>query len=230
MIKKTIFTVAILLKVVFCIGQTTELQDSLKSKSDWTFYEIEDVGQIAIPPTMELRDKDSMISQLYDSLYLFYNNILKIKFDKPQIVFQPNVMNSFKKEANPRYSRIIINYQKGQKGDYNKYNHVFNFTQKKKNEIDKGIKEKTVSEMPAMDVKLIKWNPVEFGNINGLTYIKVSFIRKMNDNPEVYVEQYNFFNYDEIVEIIISYRLIERDIWESDFSKIINTFDFKTRK
>lgn len=37
MIKKTIFSVAILLKVVFCLGQTTELQDSLKSQADWIF-------------------------------------------------------------------------------------------------------------------------------------------------------------------------------------------------
>lgn len=94
------------------------------------------------------------------------------------------------------------------------------------------MKNDLVTEMKSsgMDVKLVKWYPIEYGSINGLSYIKSSFTRQMGDNPVVKVVGYEFFNSDETLEIIISYRLIESKLWESDFNKIVNTFDFKIRK
>ena len=60
--------------------------------------------------------------------------------------------------------------------------------------------------------------------VNRMNALKFTYSRTCRDNPEIYVEQYKFFNSDQIVEIILSYRLTESDRWEKDFSRIIDTF------
>jgi hypothetical protein len=69
-----------------------------------------------------------------------------------------------------------------------------------------------------------------FGSVNGFSYIKMSFIRQIGNNPSVKVFGYRFFNYDEEVELTISYRVPESNLWEEDFEKIIDTFSFTTKK
>jgi len=84
--------------------------------------------------------------------------------------------------------------------------------------------------MSSASIKLIYWYPSEFGSVNGLSFIKISYTRQMADNPVVKVDSYKFFNTDEAVEITLSYRLSERELWENDFMNVINTFSFKTKK
>ena len=91
----------------------------------------------------------------------------------------------------------------------------------------KYFKEQAVNEMKVTNTTLVQWFPLYFGNVNGYSYIKTSFTRQMGSNPIVKVMRYSFFNSNESVNIIISYRMSEGDIWGADFNKIINTFKFK---
>ena len=84
--------------------------------------------------------------------------------------------------------------------------------------------------MRKMNIKLVKWDPIEFGKINGLSYLKISFSRQMEDNPDVKVDKYSFFNSDEAVEITLSYRLSESDTWAPDLGKVPGTFNFYLKK
>ena len=115
-------------------------------------------------------------------------------------------------------------------GDFYKWNEKYEFTNSEYKELDEYFKDEVVTPMTLMNIKLINWYPLEFGNVNGLSYIKISFTRQMANNPIVKVIGYKFFNTDEAVEITLSYRLSESEIWEADFSKVINTFSFKTKK
>lgn len=196
----------------------------------WTLFEIENIGQLAIPPSLELRDDNSFTALAADIIYDSYVTHKKIKMTKSQLVFQPKGSNELDKEAFSKYSRILINYNKGEYGDFYKWNEKYEFTNSEYKELDEYFKDEVVTPMTLMNIKLINWYPLEFGNVNGLSYIKISFTRQMANNPIVKVIGYKFFNTDEAVEITLSYRLSESEIWEADFSKVINTFSFKTKK
>lgn len=208
------------------------LSESVQSEipETWTLYEIENIGQLAIPSTLELRDDNSFTALAADIIHDSYVTHKKIEMTKSQLVFQPKGSNELDKEAFSKYSRILINYNKGEYGDFYKWNEKYEFTDSEYKELDEYFKDEVVTPMSLMNIKLINWYPLEFGNVNGLSYIKISFTRQMANNPIVKVVGYKFFNTDEAVEITLSYRLSESEIWESDFSNVINTFSFKTKK
>lgn len=208
------------------------LRESTQSEipKTWTLYEIENIGQLAVPPTLELRDDNSFTALAADIIHDSYVTHKKIEMTKSQLVFQPKGSNELDKEAFSKYARIMITYSKGEYGDFYKWNEKFELTESEYKELDDYFKNEVVNPMAMMNIKLIKWYPLEFGNVNGLSYMKTSFTRQMSDNPIVKVDKYNFFNSNEAVEITLSYRITESEIWKDDFSKVINTFSFKTKK
>ena len=79
----------------------------------------------------------------------------------------------------------MITYSKGEYGDFYKWNEKFELTESEYKELDDYFKSEVVNPMAMMNIKLIKWYPLEFGNVNGLSYMKTSFTRQMSDNPIV---------------------------------------------
>jgi hypothetical protein len=200
----------------------------------WTLYEIENIGQIAIPPTLELRDENSAFALsadiIMDHVYT-YKKIDITKLVSPKLTFQPYGTDNLDKTALSKYARVLISYMQGKEGDFCKWNEKFSFPASELKEMEGYIKEHTIKQITVLgNVKLIKWYPVEFTTINRLACIKISFTRQMDNDPVVKVEQYKFCNSSESIEITISYRLSESDIWASDFSKIAGTFDFSSKK
>lgn len=211
------------------IGRLRDLIQ-LEVPKTWILYDIENIGQIALPPTLELRDDNSFVAQGMGKIQDYYVTHKKIKMLKPQIYFQPKGMDNLEKEALSKYARVLITYIKGEDGDFFKWNEKFELTDSELQELDSYFKDEVVSPMDVMNIKLIKWYPLEFGSVNGLSYMKMSFTRQMGSNPIVRVDNYKFYNSDEAIELTLSYRLSESDTWKDDFSKVIKTFDFKTRK
>ncbi len=205
------------------------LKESIQPETldKWTLYEIVNIGQLAVPPTLELRDDNSFTALASDIIRDSYVAHKRIKMVKSQLVFQPRGSNELAKEAFSKYARIMINYRKGEIGAFYKWNEKFEYTDSEYKEVDEGFRNDVVNSMVNKDFKLINWYPLEFGEINGLSYLKISFTRQMGDNPTVKVVRYNLFNSNESVEITLSYRLSESELWSSDFENVINTFSFK---
>ena len=198
----------------------------------WTKIEIKDIGSIAIPPSMELRDDNSFISLVADiSRDRIYTN-KKIEMVKPNLVIQPKGLNALNKESFQNYSRILINVSKGKPGDYYKINEKINLSTSEKKELEDFFKEEIEKLLNQMIVKhkVLKWYPVEILIINGMTTIKISYLRQMESNPPVFVQSYKFFNYDEAIEITLSYREKDSELWKSDFDIVIKTFNITNRK
>jgi hypothetical protein len=224
--KKFKFPIILLIVILIAWGLTIQTE----IPKGWTVFEIKSVGKIAIPPTMELRDDNSYISLVSDVVRDNYSVHKKIEITKPKLTFQPKGSDKLDKQALSKYSRILINYIKGEPGDFFKWNEEFDISSSEEKDLNEYFLEEVTAPMEAINMKLIKWYPLEFSSINGLSYIKQTFTRQMSDNPIVKVEKYTFFNYDESVSITLSYRLSERDMWASDFDKVINYFDFSNKK
>lgn len=224
--------------ILFSIfSQNTIKDQSLKIDipSDWLIYEIGDIGQIAIPSTLELRSKNSIhtLNQIAIKNYSVVHKKIETSLTSNfQIIFQPLGYDNGK--ISSTYQRVLIQYQKGKKGDFMKWNGASTLTSSDREEIDKKYRQNLLDAISKgkdiMKVKLISRTPIEIGKVNGLSYIKHSYTRQMGERPMVKVQTYTFYNSEEMVEITISYGLEENETTISDLDKIISTFNFTTRK
>ncbi|MCX6222569.1 MAG: hypothetical protein NTZ69_16495 [Bacteroidia bacterium] len=199
-----------------------ENQKSSDIQSDWTVYEIDKVGKVAIPPSMEIRDTNSYISLVTEVAKDYLAVHKKIALNKPSLLFQPKGTNERDKEATAKYSRIIINYYKGESGDYYKQNDQFSSSEKE--DLNNSYKQEVISSFDGFGIKLIQWFPMELVTINNIKWHKIRYIRQMSNNQPVYVECYRLNNDNEAIDLVISYRNSEKTIWENDFKKVAETF------
>lgn len=197
---------------------------------DWVHFAIKDIGAIAIPPSMELRDDNSYIALVSDIIRDNYSVKHNIEMTGSKLTFQPKGTNENDRQALSKYSRILINHIKGGAGDFFKWNEDFNISDSEKKELNDYFYNEVVAPMKSLNMKIIKWFPIEYSSINGISYMKQTFTRQMADNPIVKVEKYMFFNYDESISITLSYRLSESNIWASDFENVVKYFNFSNKK
>lgn len=200
--------------------------NSSEIPKDWITYSFIDFGKIVIPPSLELRHDNSFTELLSDRVNEYFEKTKNIKMNKPSVVFQPKGMDNLEKESYSKYSRIILGYYKGEPGDYYKPNERIELTDYELQEIDASFKKEVLAAMPLMDIKLIKWYPLEVVCINYKYCLKSSFDRQMQTNPVVHVDNYYFFNYDELLKLTLSFRIDESELWKSDFTKVLESIEF----
>lgn len=220
---KVLFTSFLLLVTFFSIyGQGSKIPP------EWSVIEISKLGSIEVPPTIELRDDGSYISQAADVLR---DNLLtqkKIELLKPNLTFQPKGVNNLQKDAIAKYARILISINKGDAGEFLSNNEVLGLTRSELEDLSSMYRQSFDEDAKKMggQAKLLKWFPIKVVKINGTAAIRISYLRQAFNNPPVFVQTYNFLNYDEKIEITLSYRENEKHLWAEDFEKSINSFRY----
>lgn len=204
------------------LKNTPKNNDQSELLSDWMVYEIEKIGTIAIPPSMEIRDENSYIALIADVVKDKISVVKKIALKKPSLIFQPRGTNERIKDATLKYSRILISYQNGESGDFYKRNEQFSLSEKV--ELNSTARQDVISSFDGFGIKLVQWYPFEIITINNISWHKISYIRQMGDNPSVYVEDYQLYNDNQATEITLSYRTTEKSLWENDFKRVIDTY------
>lgn len=201
---------------------------------DWKVVSIPNIGSIAIPPDMEIRDDSSLISIKSADFHKSFTSNTKIEMEKPLLVIQPVGINNQTKNEN--YARIIINVTNGQSGDFPKNDTELNTIEL--SELNTIRKEQTQFFVKKFGGEIINWNPPINLNINGLNMIVLNYIRaKVSSNKEndpvgflfqkksisldnakkwgeemhyqsiVKVSDYIVFNANKMINITISYRI-----------------------
>lgn len=209
----------------------------IDTDTNFTRYEFKDYS-LSIPKTMELRNENSMMSLGKAIVKDKIINTKKIDIGDFNFVFQPVGSDDVQdlerqKKALALYARILIQYQKGRIGDFFVWDEDITYTQDEFNQLNKSFKDNILSE--AVQIKELNSEIIEIDDIeikkndNKIVYIKQLYIRK-GFNGDVKVIDYYLYNNDEAVKLTISYRLSEKNLWEKDFDKIIDTFSFNSKK
>lgn len=208
-----------------------------ETNDNFTHYEFREYS-LSVPNTMELRNENSFMSLGKEIMKDKMENIKKIDIEDFNFIFQPtgcdNVTNTEKqRKALALYARVLISYQKGEKGDYMNWNDNILMTQTEYNELNKSFKNNLLSQsqqMKQMNIELLDIEDIKVGkNVEKYVYIKQSYSRK-GLNGNVKVTDYYFHNNSEIVILTVSYRISENNLWKKDFEKILDTFSFTTKK
>lgn len=139
-----------------------------------------------------------------------------------KIVFQQQGLGDFDSEAFNKYARIILTIYPGNAGDYI-YNEEQDYLLDDFSGLEKQLKEQYLIGVGSSGFKIINWFTPKFIHINGANGIECSYIREgYQGNIKVY--DYLFFNYYEEIDLTISYRQSEEEIWGVYIQDIVNSF------
>lgn len=189
---------------------------------DFIKYNISEVGSILIPVNLELQ------SGIYRKNSENYQKDVKAKlgFDISgnRIVFQQKGLNEYGNKGFSTYVRVILETNIGSFGDYEKLTNNYTASSQELSEINKLVESQFQKELIAVGSKMKQWNGVSIVKINGLTALKISYLRQLNDNPIVAVDIFRFQNNDRIHSLTLSCRKSDELVWAPLFSKISNSF------
>lgn len=184
---------------------------------DWNYYQICETFELAVPPTVELRNE-------YDPYTKMLNNVRNVSNDK--VVFQPKGLSTTSKDALSKYCRIISQYIPGENGDFPKSNETEPVDNELRQMIEGMVENELAPGMTTIGDVDIDW--VSNGKTNALR-AKYTRPGTSSESP-VQCQMFLLFNDSEAMKILLSYRKSEYDSWNDDFDKVIYSFCWKTQK
>lgn len=190
------------------IASYVDVLDSCPIPETWNSYTFHKSFSLSVPPTVELRTLDDK-----------YQNFIHRTDDV--IIFQQKDLSVMSEEAMAHYCRVMILYTKYEKGEYYKYY--------ESDEIDYETRE-FLKELVLLEVSgnmLLEEPTYKWVNVEESNAIEVKWRRAGFMEGSVACSMYLFFNDEEMVKMVISYREQERDIWLPDFDNIVKTFKWK---
>ena len=215
----------ILLLIIISSSVLLQAQDN----TEWYLYTFGKICSLSIPSSMECRDTTSYTGE-------FINNgikqrIISFGLDLPdqRIVFQPKGLNSSDPEvaqaANSKYSRIIIELLSGEGISQSDVNALSLSDMEEVNDVFYNNYKSDLQRM-GKDVSKFVWYPIEKVKYSERNALVLHFLRPGLQGA-VNVREYRFFFGERQMRIVVSYREEEKHLWESDFTKVINTLKFR---
>lgn len=187
----------------------------------WMNYEFSTAFTLSVPNTVELRNKNDLYSQeVKDVKWHGY------KINLNNVAFQQKGLAINAPEAFETYCRILVNYEKGDVGDFYKATEYEELGGDEIAYLQGQVKQGCIATGYRMiGEPNVCW--VRIGNIYGL---EIEYVRTGMDGNQVQVCTYSFFNDNETVTITLSYWVKDREKWEKDFQNVIRTFAWKEIK
>jgi hypothetical protein len=211
--------IAILAAFTFLISLSASCQISpLPSVPDnWTRLIIKDIGNIDLPPTLELQNGN------YKAYNESFYTIMEV--DAPEIVAQQVGLNDLTKAGISKYARVLINTTIGADQEFEPlFFDINSISAKELAEINHTMRSEIETQFVANGVRLVQWFPVTLEKLNGMSCMHMCFRRQIEDKPIVIVDSYLFFNNDRRHKLTLSYRESEAYLWEADFLRILESF------
>ena len=177
----------------------------------WTkYYFANQSFSLSVPPTVELRHG-------YDK-YVKRLNDLGLSCNTEDVVFQQKDLSNNSSEALSRYCRVMIQYNKGNVGDFPLVSETFPID----SDVRKDLREVVENEVKPFN--LIGEPSYKWISIKGANAIETTYRRTGANSNTTACRMYLLFNDNEMVKAIVSYREQESDIWLPDLTNIIKTF------
>ena len=195
-----------------CLSQTDLFKD----------YRLLNVGYISIPAMMEIQ------AGSYKKLSEALQTNLAKKFDyevaDDKVVFQQKGLNNFEPTGLSTYTRVIVETETGNFGDFEKLTTTLTATQSELQSLSAEFKSQLQQGFQGTNLRLINWYGISIAKINGRTALKISYLRQLADRPFVVVNMYRFQNNDRMHSVTTSYRQSDEETWKPLLNKVVNSF------
>lgn len=182
---------------------------------------IDGIGSIDIPPEMEVQSQEykDFVREITDGKVDDY--LAEFEEGPRNITIQPKGINDIS-PAVEYYSRVLLDTDIGKEGEFLLLNQNSNVNPNILNMLNE--QQRISTEQNIDYFQILEWYKPSIEIVNGMFAIKTSYLRQMGSNPPVYVEIYNFQNFDRQHRLTFSYRVKEKELWEPLFSKIKSSF------
>lgn len=192
-------------------NQNACVLDTFQIPSSWTKYYIDNNSfSIAVPKTVELR-KD------YDA-YTKWMKKRGLACNTDAVVFQQKGLSSNSRKAMRHYCRILIEHYVGNSGDFPQSYETEPIDEESQNAFHDLII-RQLGSYSLLNEPTYRWI-----DINGTKAIEMKYSRSGTENKTASCAIYLLFNDDEMVQMIVSYREQEKEMWLPDLDNVIKTF------
>jgi hypothetical protein len=198
--KSTLFAIILLL---FSLAVSSQEVVEVK-------YKVKNFGIISVPGILEIQSGD--YRKMADNEFLRLGFSYEVLQNK--VVFQQKGLNQG--DDGNTYVRVIVNTHFGAKGEFPKVK----LTNDEISQLN-NASEKSFEGTNMVLIKLYGWENISI-NDKYLAY-RVIYVRKLDDNPNVYVESYTINNYDRKHTITFSYRVQDAEKWQPLFEKVLKS-------
>lgn len=206
--------------IAICFSQCSKT----KGTDNWPTYEFNSAFTIKVPETMELRSQYDKYTRITKK------NLEILKYDVDMnddaIVFQQKGLSSMNDDSFDTYSRVLISYFQLDLNQLVEHNWESHIMDDEMIEIVNYIFENDING--CVISKEPTYNCISI-NDSGSKAITITYEREGNDGP-VSCHGYILCNYDEMIKMMVSYRIKDSSIWKSDCEQIINTFNWVNPK
>ncbi|MFC1593655.1 hypothetical protein ACFL3O_01840, partial [Candidatus Neomarinimicrobiota bacterium] len=193
-----------------------------KPEISWSRVLMTDIGSIDLPPNMEIQAGE--FKKFNDVVRDEMTKYIDFVSNEPKLVFQPKGLNDLTETSFDKYARVIVQKTNGNPGDYEKLSTQFELSDDEMKDLNDIIENQHRDGFANTSMKIIQWYPVNIVEINGMTSVKISYTRKIGDNPAALVEIYRFQNYDNMISLTTSYKISEKNEWYNNLQKAKNSF------
>lgn len=193
-----------------------EVQNTHSIPKSWRTYKFGDAFKISVPPTVELRSDNDDYTKIINQFNANINDNI--------IVFQQAGLSRQDPNARQKYCRIMIEYIKGDYGDYMKSTEMVTIDFELKSFLQDLVTGEIGSDSEQIGNTQYKWV-----TINGAKAIQIDYKRMgLNFNPSksVVCKIGLFQNDNEMIKVILSYRENESNIWANDFKDVFETIEW----
>ncbi|MBE6441549.1 MAG: hypothetical protein E7022_04340 [Desulfovibrio desulfuricans] len=201
---------------------------TIASEDRWRYVGIDSTCSFKIPSTIEIQSK--MYNDVSIALYkkIHPNKSLFLPNSEKKIICQQNGLNDLNEKARKLYVRII--FEEIQSDDILPSLHEkLVLTNNEINELVDALNSEILMQAKKINMRLTSSITSSIANINGMDCIYVTYKRTIENNPEVIVRIYTFFNRYVIDRFTVSYRATESHLWENDLETVINSLKITER-
>lgn len=177
--------------------------------TDWQIINIEGVGSVKLPPSMEIQNEN------YKNLM---NKVLDINdAESSKVIFQQKKLNSLNKSSFTTYARVII---KKQLGDYKNIKNES--TQIEADDYNNIAKNEIEEASAKSNTIILKWYPATITTLNGYNAITFAYKRQIDNNTPTISETFIIQNNTKLHILIFEHRL-DNNNWNQIFENIKTT-------
>lgn len=206
--------------IILIVFITISLSLFTQTQNNWETVSIHNICTFKIPPKMELREKNSFDEKSIKNIMERY---YEVKPNINRVIIQPKGFENNDYLAIEFYSRIIVEFEKG---DFKEFN-ISEFTKSDLAEINLFYKEVVQTDADKFKISISKISNTILKKIGNNLALYYSYTRgSAAGKSDVLVAVYNLFLGDKAVKVTVSYRESEAGIWRNEFEKCIQSFSF----
>lgn len=216
-----------------CTTNTQNTYNSCPIPENWATFQIQDICTFGVPPTMELRDKNSLMgifAEAFKDSYYYHLvcNECDLFAGQAQYVFWPSGNNTL-----DTYARIMVEFDELEE-PMPTWDELSYFDKKGLNQYLEEYYRQAFQCIDSMHntIGVINmnqgefcWKPSRFETIAGVQCLVLEYIRP-GIKSATHVNAYIFSKNTHKITFTLSYNLIDKELFEQDLANFIHYVSF----